>query len=160
VVGWQNAGARLWLPIFRTLEAQACTKAGRADAALQAIEDALAIAEKTGECWAMAEVLRVKAQLLQAAGQATGEIEATLLRSLEIARGQQARSWELRTSCDLARLLRDQGRGTAALELMQSVYDQFTEGFETVDLREAKELISSGDELGRAAVSPRPRDRA
>jgi len=118
VVGWQKAGARLWLPIFRTLEAQACTKAGRADAALQAIEDALAIAEKTGECWAMAEVLRVKAQLLQAAGQATGEIEATLLRSLEIARGQQARSWELRTSCDLARLLRDQGRGTAALELM------------------------------------------
>lgn len=63
VVGWQKAGARLWLPIFRTLEAQACTKAGRADAALQAIEDALAIAEKTGECWAMAEVLRVKAQL-------------------------------------------------------------------------------------------------
>src|SRR6516162_1987537 len=97
---------------------------------------------------------------LQAAGQATGEIEATLLRSLEIARGQQARSWELRTSCDLARLLRDQGRGTAALELMQSVYDQFTEGFETVDLREATALIRSGDELGRAAVSPRPRDRA
>jgi predicted ATPase len=141
VLSWQQAGARLWLPFFRTLEAQACAQAGRSDDALQAIEDALAISQKAGECWAMPEVLRVKAQLLLGTGRGGAEVEAILLRSLEIARGQQARSWELRTACDLARLWRDQGRGTEALKLLQSVYDQFTEGFETADLREAKALI-------------------
>jgi predicted ATPase len=79
--------------------------------------------------------------LLQATGRAAGKIETILLRSLEIARRQQARSWELRTSCDLARLWRDQGRGKEALKLLRSVYDQFTEGFETADLREARALI-------------------
>jgi class 3 adenylate cyclase/DNA-binding response OmpR family regulator/predicted ATPase len=141
VVGWQNAGARLWLPIFRALEAQACAEAGRGDAALEAIEDALAISEKTGERWAISEVLRIKAQLWQAAGRAAADVETILLRSLEIARCQQARSWELRTSCEVARLWRAQGRGKEALKLLQSVYDQFTEGFETTDLREAKALI-------------------
>jgi class 3 adenylate cyclase/DNA-binding response OmpR family regulator/predicted ATPase len=141
VAGWQNAGAWLWLPFFRTLEAQACAQAGRSGAALQAIEDALAISEKAGERWAIPEVLRIKAQLLQGTARAAAEVEAILLRSLEIARGQQARSWELRTSCDLARLWRDQGRCKEALKLLQSVYDQFTEGFETTDLREARALI-------------------
>jgi predicted ATPase len=148
VVGWQKAGARLWLPLFRTLEAQACAQAGRSDEALGAIEDALAISQKADECWAMPEVLRIKAQLLQGTGRAATEVEAILLRSLEIARGQQARSWELRTACDLARLWRDQGRGKAALKLLQPVYDQFTEGFETADLQEAKALIV---ELKRSA---------
>jgi adenylate cyclase len=141
VVSWQKAGARLWLPFFRTLEAQACAQAGRGDDALQAIEDALAISQKAGECWAMPEVLRIKAQLLQGTGRGVAEVEAILLRSLEMARGQQARSWELRTACDLARLWRDQGRGTEALKLLKAVYKQFTEGFETADLREAKALI-------------------
>jgi predicted ATPase len=141
VVSWQQAGARLWLPFFHTLEAQARAQAGRSDDAFKAIEDALAI-QKAGECWALPEVLRVKAQLLQETGRrGAAEVEAILLRSLEIARGQQARSWELRTACDLARLWRDQGRGTEALKLLQSVYDQFTEGFATADLREAKALI-------------------
>jgi class 3 adenylate cyclase/DNA-binding response OmpR family regulator/predicted ATPase len=160
VVGWQNAGARLWLPIFLTLEAQACAEAGRGDAALQTIEDALAVSEKTGECWAVAEVLRIKAQLLQATGRARAEIETILLRSLEIARRQQARSWELRTSCDLARLWRDQGRRKEALKLLQSVYGQFTEGFETADLQEARTLI--GDLKGIAGSEQRkcvPRTR-
>jgi predicted ATPase len=141
VVGWQEAGARLWLPFFRTLEGQAYAQAGRSDDALRVIEDALAISQKAGECWAMPEVLRIKAQLLQGTGRGAAQVEAILLRSLEIARGQQARSWELRTACDLARLWRDQGRGKEALKLLQSVYDQFTEGFETTDLREAKALI-------------------
>ena len=141
VVGWQEAGARLWLPFFRTLEAQAYAQAGRSDEALGVIEDALAISQKAGECWAMPEVLRIKAQLLQETGRGAAEVEAILLRSLEIARGQQARSWELRTACDLARLWRDQDRGTEALKLLQLVYDQFTEGFATADLREAKALI-------------------
>jgi predicted ATPase len=69
------------------------------------------------------------------------EIETILVNSLEIARQQQARCWELRASCDLARLWQGQGRERKALKLLQSVYDQFTEGFDTADLRDAKAII-------------------
>jgi predicted ATPase len=142
VLGWQQRGARLWLPIFLTLEAEACVEAGRTDAALRVIEEALTISEDTRESWATAEVLRVKARALQAAGRAeAGEIETVLINSLETARRQQARCWELRAACDLARLWHGQGRGTKALNLLESVYEQFTEGFDAPDLRDAKALM-------------------
>jgi predicted ATPase len=146
VAGWQEKGARLWLPIFLTLKAEAYAETGRGDAAFEAIERALSISKDTGERWAMAEVLRVKARLLLATGRAEAdEIETILVDSLQIARRQQARCWELRASCDLARLWQGQGEGRRrkALKLLQSVYDQFTEGFDTADLRNAKALIRS-----------------
>jgi class 3 adenylate cyclase/DNA-binding response OmpR family regulator/predicted ATPase len=142
IAAWHKRGARLWLPIFLTLEAEAYAKAGRGDAALVVIEEALAIAKDTGERWAMAEVLRLKARLLQAVAAAeTKEIETILVSSLEIARAQQARCWELRAACDLARLWQAQGRGREGLKLVQAIYEQFTEGFDTADLREAKALM-------------------
>jgi predicted ATPase len=143
VVGWQKAGARLWMPMFLLLEAETYVKAGRDEAALGAIEQALATCEDTGERWAIAEVLRVKAQLLRSTGRSKNyrEIETILLNSLEIARCQQARCWQLRTSCDLARVWQRQGRSKKALKLLQSVYDQFTEGFDSADLRDAQALL-------------------
>jgi predicted ATPase len=63
-----------------------------------------------------------------------------LVSSLQIARHQQARSWQLRTTCDLARLWQHQGRDAEALQLVQATYDQFTEGFDTADLRDAAAL--------------------
>jgi predicted ATPase/DNA-binding response OmpR family regulator/class 3 adenylate cyclase len=144
VLGWQKRGAQLWLPIFLTVEAEACAETGDCEAALQAIEQALAISKNTGECWEMAEVLRVKARLLQAGGRTkVQEIETLLVSALEIARSQHARSWELRVSCDLARLWQGQRRQGKALKLLQSVYGQFTEGFDTTDLRDAKALMES-----------------
>jgi DNA-binding response OmpR family regulator/class 3 adenylate cyclase/predicted ATPase len=142
VAGWQKGGARLWMPMFLILEAEGQIKAGRAEAALQAIEQALAIAEHSGERWAMAEVLRTKARILLSTGRAkSDEIEAILLDSLEIARRQQARCWELRTSCDLARLWQGQGRNREALKLLQSVCDQFEEGSDVMDLGNARALV-------------------
>jgi DNA-binding response OmpR family regulator/class 3 adenylate cyclase/predicted ATPase len=142
VAGWQKGGARLWMPMFLILEAEGQAKAGRAEIALQTIEQALAIAEHSGERWAMAEVLRTKAQIFLSTGWAkTDEIEAILLDSLEIARRQQARCWELRTSCDLARLWQGQGRNREALKLLQSVCDQFEEGSDVMDLGNARALV-------------------
>jgi predicted ATPase len=142
VAGWQKGGARLWMPMFLILEAEGHVKAGRAEAALQAIEQALAICQRTGERWAMAEVLRTKARILLSTGRAkSDEIEAILLDSLEIARRQQARYWELRTSCDLARLWQSQDRNREALKLLQSVCDQFEEGFDVADLGNARALV-------------------
>jgi class 3 adenylate cyclase/DNA-binding response OmpR family regulator/predicted ATPase len=151
IAAWQKRGARLWLPFFLTLEAEAYAKAGRGDAALVVMEEALAIANDTGERWATAEVLRVKARLLKAlAGAETKEIETILLSSLDIARAQQARCWELRTACDLARLWQAQGRGREGLKLVQTIYEQFTEGFDTADLREAKALMQDLKHLKRS----------
>jgi DNA-binding response OmpR family regulator/class 3 adenylate cyclase/predicted ATPase len=143
IVRWQEEGAQIWMPMFRILEAETYLKAGRDEAALRAIEQALAEAESIGERWATAEALRIKARILSSAGNGKNflEIEAILLNSLEIARRQQARCWQLRTSCDLARLWQRQGRNKKALKLLQSAYDRFTEGFDTADLRDAHALL-------------------
>jgi len=142
LAAWRNAGARLWLPIFLALEAEARAKAGHGDTALQIITEALQISEETGEQFAVAEVLRIKAGLLLATGRPTNEVEALLVNSLQTARYQQARSWELRTACDLARLWQRNGRDAEALQLIQTIYNQFTEGFGTPDVRDAKELLA------------------
>jgi predicted ATPase/class 3 adenylate cyclase/DNA-binding response OmpR family regulator len=142
LVAWQRGGARLWLPTFLSMEAEVYAKAGRDEAALQAIEQALAICESGGERWAMAEVLRTKARLLSSIVRVDSkDIESILLKSLEIAQRQRARSLELRTACDLSRLWQREGQSSKALELLRSVYDQFTDGFDTADLRDAWVLM-------------------
>jgi class 3 adenylate cyclase/predicted ATPase len=151
LAAWRKTGARLWLPIFLALNAEAHAKAGRSDIALNIIEEALAISDETGERWAVAEVLRIKAGLLQATGRpAADEIENLLVKSLETGRRQQALSWQLRTACDLARLWQGQDRIEKALTLLQSIYDQFTEGFGTADLIHAAALLESLRSRGRS----------
>jgi predicted ATPase len=144
LAAWRKTGARLWLPIFLAVKAEAHAKAGRSDTALDIIEEALAISDETGERWAIAEVLRIKAGLLQVTGRAAAdEIEELLIKSLETGRRQQALSWQLRTACDLSRLWQEQGRTQEALNLLQSTYVQFTEGFDTADLIHAEALLES-----------------
>lgn len=141
VAAWREAGARLWLPLFLVLEAQACNKAGRNEAALGAIEQAIAFSEETGEHWCLAEILRIKAGLLSATERASDQVEILLARSLAIARSQQARCWELRAACDLALLWQSKGRAIEALHLLQPIHAQFTEGFDSADLRRGKEIL-------------------
>jgi predicted ATPase len=141
VAGWQGQGARLWLPFFLMLEAEASSRTDHR-AALTAIEEALTVCKETGEHWPAAELLRVRAGLLRASEDVDlQEIEAILAQSLEIARKQEARCWELRTACDLAGLWQHRGRAADGLKLLQPIYDQFTEGFDTPDLQAAKALI-------------------
>jgi predicted ATPase len=149
LAAWRKTGARLWLPMFHALEAVGLAKAGRKDSALQAIEQALAISDETGEKWALAEVLRVKAALLAEVDRSQDEIEALLIKSKDIARAQQARCWELRTTCDLARMWARRGRVDEAFDAVSAVYAQFTEGFDTPELQEAATLLKS--------LSPRQR---
>jgi predicted ATPase len=142
LAAWQKGGARLWMPTFLMLQAQAYAKAGRNDTAVATIGQAIANCEQSGEQWALAEILRTKASLLSHAGTAKRDkVEAILLDSLDVARRQGARCWELRTAWDLSRLWRRQGRNRKAIELLQSVSDQFTEGFDTEDLRDARKLL-------------------
>ena len=93
-------------------------------------------------------MLRIKAGFLQVNGHAAAdEIENLLHKSLETARGQHALSWQLRAACDLVRLWQGQGRDAEALTLLQSIYDQFTEGFGTSDLIRAEALLQDLREL-------------
>jgi predicted ATPase len=143
VAAWQRAGARLWLPLFLALQAEACAKAGQNDQAIEAIVQAIAIAQNSGERWYLAEIIRIKAGLLSETGRPAHQVETLLANSLEIARSQQARCWELRTACDLALLWQSSGRVKEALQLLQPIYAQFAEGFFTEDMQHAKQVLDS-----------------
>ena len=125
--------------------AEGLGKAGQIADALAAIDDAIARAERTEELWQFAELLRVKGELVLLPGAApqAAAAEDYFRQALDWARRQGALSWELRAAASLARLLRDQGRAAEALALLQPVYDRFTEGSETADLKAAKALLDA-----------------
>ena len=83
---------------------------------------------------------------LKSSEQDVAKAEAYFDRALAVSRQQQAKSWELRAAMSMARLWRDQGKRQEARELLAPVYGWFTEGFDTLDLKEAKALL---DELGQ-----------
>ena len=133
-----------------TYMAKGFGKAGQIADGVAVIDDAIARAERTQELWEFAELLRVKGGLvlLQGAAPQAAAAEDYFQRAIDWARRQGALSWELRAAASLARLLRDQGRSAEALALLQPVYDRFTEGFETADLKAAKSLLDALQELG------------
>ena len=104
-------------------------------------------AEHQGQHYVDAELHRLRAEiLLDKDGDAAEDAEALLGQSLEIARRQEAKSFELRAATSLARLWQRQGKGDAARALLAPLYDWFTEGFDTRDVKDAKALL---DELIR-----------
>ena len=150
LAAWRKTGSRLWLPIFVALEGEAHAAAGRSDAALHAVDQAIAISRETGERWAIAEVLRLKAQILSKSGRGGAEtIEALLHESIDAARLQGGRSWQLRTACDLVQFQRGRSGEQEALKLLRSIYRQFSEGFDTPDLINAKALLEGGSAQGK-----------
>jgi predicted ATPase len=99
--------------------------------------------EGTGDLSQMPELLRVKASLLLTMQTPNlVEAESCLTQSLELSRRQGARAWELRTATDLAKLVADRGERDRAHGLLQPVFAQFTEGFDTVDLKAAERLLA------------------
>lgn len=139
----QATGAKLGRPHFSALLAEALVKAGQTEEGFRVLEEALELAQSRGEGRYLAELYRLKGDLLLLHG-TNHQAEACFHQSVEIARQQKAKSWELRASMSLARLYRDRGKHEAARVLLMQIYDQFTEGFDTGDLRDAKALL---DEL-------------
>jgi predicted ATPase len=118
---------------------------GRYDEALATIDEALAVVEETGERAFEADVHRTKGELVLARGRENaGQAEQSFCTAIEVARRQKARGWELRATTGLARLLRDTNRRDQARAMLAEIYNWFTEGFDTADLKEAKALL---DEL-------------
>lgn len=129
--------------LFAFIISAASRHAGQIADWFPAIEAVIVRSEHTEERWLIAELLRVKGEILLWRGTpgAAAEAEGHFRRALDLARQQGALSWELRAATSLARLWREQARGKAAHELLASVYDRFTEGFTTADLRAAKSLL-------------------
>ena len=106
------------------------------------LTEALALVDKTGERWYAPELHRLKGELLlQQSSDKQAEAETCFHHALDIARSQQAKSLELRAATSLARLWHQQGKRQEAHDLLAPVYGWFTEGFDTPDLQEAKELL-------------------
>jgi predicted ATPase len=177
LASWQTIGAKISLPYFLALLAEAYGKKGQAGKGLRALSEALDLAHKTGDCWWAAELYRLKGQLVLQSGvwssksevktslrqvsdksktsqdksgvsdprplapDPQSEAEACFLKAIEIARRQQAKSLELRAIMSLARLWQQQGKQHAARNMLSDIYHWFTEGFDTVDLQEAKALL-------------------
>jgi class 3 adenylate cyclase len=142
---WTAGGAMAVVPYLRAALAEGMTLVGDLRGGLALIEESLAQIVRPGweERSHLAEVLRLKAVILQQLGDAAAA-EKTYLASLEVAREQQAKSWQLRTATSLARLWQSQGRRAEAYELLAPVYRWFTEAFDSHDLEQAKTLL---DEL-------------
>jgi class 3 adenylate cyclase/predicted ATPase len=133
-------------PHFLLHLAMAHAELGQSDDARRCIDDAIERIERSKEKWGEAEVHRIAGEIaLKSSAPDPEKAEAYFDRALAVARAQQAKSWELRTAMSLARLWRDQGKRDEARELLAPVYGWFTEGFDMLDLKEAKALL---DELG------------
>jgi DNA-binding winged helix-turn-helix (wHTH) protein/predicted ATPase len=157
----QATGASVGRPRFVALLAEALGKALQPEEGLRLLDETLDAANSNGDRCFDAELFRLKGELLlqQSTGRAfsqssaqeeklfettVAKAESCFQQSIKIAQHQKAKSWELRAAMSLARLYQRQGRQEEARDLLRQVYDTFTEGFETKDLREAKALL---DEL-------------
>ena len=115
---------------------------GKFDEAWSKIDETMTAMETTKEKWCEAEVNRIAGEIaLKSSGSDPAKAEAFFQCALDVARQQQAKSWELRAAMSLARLWRDQGKVQQARELLAPVYGWFTEGFDTRDPKEAKTLL-------------------
>jgi class 3 adenylate cyclase/predicted ATPase len=115
---------------------------GKPGEAFELLKDAFASTEASGERWWQADLHRLSGRLLMMRGQ-HDECETCFRRAIEVSRGQSAKTLELRAATSLARLWRDRGRNVEARELLAPIYGWFTEGFETLDLKEAKLLLDA-----------------
>ncbi|NOT54083.1 MAG: hypothetical protein HOP18_05715, partial [Deltaproteobacteria bacterium] len=159
-----TTGAEVYRPYFLALLAEASSVVGGGEDGLRLLDEALEVVEGTGERFYEAEVYRLKGELLlmqeiknqKAKGKRQKSentdprplipdphAEACFLKALDIARNQQAKSLELRAAMSLARLWRGQGKQSEAHKMVSDIYQWFTEGFDTKDLREARVLLEA-----------------
>jgi predicted ATPase len=143
----QALGQEIGRPGYLADLAMAYGKQGQTEAGLRVMAEALAAVDRIGERYYEAELYREKGELTlqsQVPGPRSkdeDEAEACFLKAIEIARQQEAKSWELRASISLTRLWQQQGKKEEARQMLAAIYNWFTEGFDTADLKEAKILL-------------------
>jgi predicted ATPase len=140
-----RAAYEQYVPYFLALLAAIQSRYGELTEGLDTVASALGLTGERGSRLLHPELLRLKGELIVALDPgAKADAEVAFCQSIDIAQRQSSKSWELRAAMSMARLWRDQGRPQQAHELLAPVYGWFTEGFDTLDLKEAKALL---DEL-------------
>jgi predicted ATPase len=142
ITGYRSTGATLMTPWFSSYLARAYADFDQFEDAWRYIGEAMTAVEMSKERWCEAEINRIAGEItLMLPEPDSAKAEAYFARALAVARAQQAKSWELRAVMSMARLWRDQGKRQQAHDLLAPVYGWFTEGFDTLDLKEAKALL-------------------
>jgi tetratricopeptide (TPR) repeat protein len=145
VEGYKQRGGIPRLQVHLAWLANGYARLGQTDRALSMLDQILADTERSGWVVDEAEILWIKGEaILMRDSSANAEAEASFRRAIEVARNQSAKWWELRATVSLARLLDRTGRREEARAMLSEIYDWFTEGFDTADLKDAKALL---DEL-------------
>src|SRR5262249_10497961 len=141
---FRATGAEIFRPYLLALLAEAHGTIGQPEAGLTVLTEALTQVDKTGERWCEPELYRLKgALLLQQNSDNQAEAETCFQHAISIAQSQQAKSWELRSVTSLARLYQQQDKRQEAHDLLAPVYNWFTEGFDTADLKDVKALLDA-----------------
>ena len=144
LMDYRATGAEINRSYWLALLAEAYGIIGQPEAGLTALTEALTLVDTTGERWCEPELYRLKgALLLQQNLDNQVDAEACFHKALDIARTQQAKSFELRTATSLARLWQSQGKRDEARQVLGDAYNWFTEGFDTADLQDAKALLDA-----------------
>jgi predicted ATPase len=130
-------------PHYYSLFAILHARAGNMQDSLKAINKAKELIAETGEYFWHADMLRIKGELGLLFGASKKEAGASFVQALEVARKQHSRSFELRAAISIARLWCDQGNRKQALELLAPIFGWFTEGFGSLDLKEARTLLGT-----------------
>jgi predicted ATPase len=145
IAAWRATGSTVYGSMYLSYLARAYAELGQFDDAWRCVGEAMTAVETTKEKWCEADIHRIAGEIaLKSPGPDAAKVEAYFERALAVARAQQAKSWELRAAMSMARLWRDQDKRDAARDLLARVHGWFTEGFDTLDLKEAKALL---DEL-------------
>jgi hypothetical protein len=139
---WEAGGGRQGAPSMKFVLAEGMAQRGDLAGALDLLDEAIVQVERPGweERCHYAEILRIRGRLLALKGDPEGA-ERAYTASLDWAQRQRAKSWELRAATSYAQLMCDQGRADEAHDLLAPIYRWFTEGFDTADLKEAKEVL-------------------
>jgi predicted ATPase/class 3 adenylate cyclase len=139
-----DSGSAMWCTLYLALLAEACGRAGLVEEGLHSVAEALATVQKNGERWWETEIVRLRGELLlRQSGSNSAEAQSCFELAIQIARKQGARSLELRATMSLARLLRHTNRREESRAMLAEIYNWFTEGFDTPDLKEAKALLEA-----------------
>jgi predicted ATPase len=142
ITAYRSTGATGFLPLFLPQLAHAHAELGLEEA-WRCIGEAMTAVETAKEKWCEAEAHRVAGEIaLKSPEPDVAKAQAYFERALSVARAQQAKSWELRAAMSMARLWRDQGKRDEARDILAPIYGWFTEGFDTLDLKEAEALLN------------------
>ena len=144
LAAWRSTGSTLWTPLYLPHLARAHAQCGQREDARRCIDDAMLVVENTKETWCESEIHRIAGDIeLMSPKPDAANAQAQFERALKISRAQQSKSLELRASMSMARLWRDQGMQDEARALLAPLYGWFAEGFDTLDLQQAKTMLDA-----------------